>query len=106
VVRLVPGPEGTLLAGFGDGSFGVWSLDTGRNLYRAKLHGALVHLLTDGEVIHAATELGDHLSLDLGAFHRDYCALLTDVWSEVPVVWASGRPEVAGPPADHPCAAP
>jgi len=106
VVRLVPGPEGTLLAGFADGTFGVWSLDNGRALHRAKLHGPVVHLLIEGEMVHAATELGDHLTLDLDAFHRDYCALLADVWADVPVAWRDGRPLATPRPADHPCANP
>ncbi len=104
-VRLVPGPPGTLLAGFGDGTVGVWSLQDGRSLYRAKLHGAAIHLVASDRLVFAASELGDSLTLSLDAFGRDYCDLLREVWGDVDVVWRDGRPAVAPIPQDHACRA-
>ncbi|MFH0902698.1 MAG: hypothetical protein V2A73_18865, partial [Pseudomonadota bacterium] len=53
----------------------------------------------------AVTELGDYLVWDLGAFYRDYCELLDDIWSKVPIVWQAGLPAFAPPPTWHRCAA-
>ena len=49
-------------------------------------------------------ELGDAAVLDLRTFHASYCAILQEVWREVPVVWEQDRAVVRGRPSDHPCA--
>ena len=104
VVRIVEGPMGTVIAGFANGLLGIWSLETGARLADARLHGPVVHLRLEQGRIYAATELGDHLVWDLGIFHRDYCALLREVWQGVPVVWESGLPVVRERPPRHRCA--
>ncbi|MFH0902942.1 MAG: WD40 repeat domain-containing protein [Pseudomonadota bacterium] len=105
VVRLLAGPPGTLVAGFSDGTLGLWNVQNGTLLDSAKLHGAIAHLLVAEGNLYAATELGDHVVMRLGVFYQRYCDLLAEVWSSVPVVWEQGLPEIRKRPPRHPCAA-
>ncbi len=65
-------------------------------------HGAATLMRVSAGRLHAATELGDRLAWDLGAFDLGWCELLAQVWKAVPVVWEGG-PRVQPPPVDHPC---
>ena len=56
-----------------------------------------------GDTIYAATELGEHLAWDLSVLGEDYCKLMADLWSQVPIVWEAGQPVRAARPAGHPC---
>jgi WD40 repeat protein len=103
VVRMLPGPMGTLIAGYADGLLGIWKLDSGTLLHHVRLHGPVVHLALRGGKLHAASELGDHLDLDLSIFRLDYCQVLYRVWRRVPVVWDSGLPVKRKPDPRHPC---
>ncbi len=103
VTRLAAGPPGTVVAGFADGTVGLWLADGGAELDRVKLHGAVEHLLLHDGQLHAATRLGGYRSLDLGVFYEDRCALLEEVWAAVPVAWVDGAPVVEPPPAGHEC---
>ncbi|MFH0899492.1 MAG: hypothetical protein V2A73_02560, partial [Pseudomonadota bacterium] len=107
VERISEGPRQTLIVGYASGHLGIWSLQTGKRLRRFKLHGPVIHLLVDNTSRHlfAATEVGDYLAIDLTALYQDYCELLADVWSNVPVVWERGMPALVKPPASHRCAA-
>jgi hypothetical protein len=69
------------------------------------MHGAVAHIVLDDHKLYAATILGVHLVWDLKAFETDYCELLNQVWSKVPVVWEGGTPVVMPPPDDHRCLA-
>ncbi len=104
VTRLTPGPMHTLFAGFRDGAAGLWSLKTGAPLDFGYLRGPVTHLERLHQRIYAATDTGDHLSIDLAAFHVGYCALLREVWAAVPVVWEGGRLVRRAPPQGHRCA--
>jgi WD40 repeat protein len=104
VTLIEPGPAGTVVAGFGDGILGLWDLQTGARLRSVRLHGRALHLRLRGQSLYAASELGDTRAWDLGVYHRDYCDLMQDVWRDVPLVWQGGRPVLAEPPAQHPCA--
>jgi len=104
VVSLAEGPTATLFAGFANGMLGLWDIHDGTLLDQAQLHGPVEHLLQRDGRLYAASELGDVLVLDLGAFRADYCDLLRDVWEVVPVVWQEGHPAYATHPADHACA--
>ncbi len=103
VVRMLPGPMGTLIAGYADGLLGIWKLDSGALLHHVRLHGPVVHLALRQGKLHAASELGDHLDLDLSVFRLDYCQVLYRVWRRVPVVWDSGLPVKRKPDPRHPC---
>jgi hypothetical protein len=103
VVRLVAGPRGTVVAGYEDGTIGIWELESGKRLRRAKLHGPLQHLFVDGTRLHAITELGQRLSWDLSVLTAPRCEVLEQLWREVPVTWIRGAPEVRGRPAAHAC---
>ena len=103
VVRLIPGPMGTVIAGYASGDLGIWSLDDGVRLYGSHLHGPLVHLQQANGELHVASELGWSDVLDLGVFEMDYCDLMREVWAAVPVVWENGRPVPREPPATHRC---
>ena len=103
-IQALAGPGGTLVLGFVDGTVGIWDGHTGALLDRFKLHGAVSHLRLRGDILAAATDVGDHAALDLGALEREYCDLLREVWDQVPVAWLDGSPSPAPPPAVHPCA--
>ena len=104
VTRVVEGPNHTVVAGFRNGFVGVWDMQTGALLHRLKLHGPVVHLVRDGASFHAATEVGDFATLDLGVLQRDHCSVLSEVWSEAPLVWRGGRAVAEPPDPGHPCA--
>ncbi|MFH0903351.1 MAG: WD40 repeat domain-containing protein, partial [Pseudomonadota bacterium] len=105
VERISEGPRQTLVVGYASGDLGIWSLETGKRLRHFKLHGPIVHLLVDSATrqLYAATEVGDYRAIDLITLYQDYCALLDDIWSNVPVVWQTGVPAQALPPAKHRC---
>jgi hypothetical protein len=103
VTRVTMGPAGTVLAGFADGSVGMWSA-SGQRLRHTRLHGPVQHLALYDQRVHAVTALGRHRTLDLGVLYEDRCTLLREVWSRVPVVWEEGRAVVRERPMQHPCA--
>ena len=103
VVRMLPGPKGTLVAGFANGQLGIWSLDNGARLRHSRLHGAVRHIALAGGKLLAATELGDHMALDLSTFRLAYCELLRQVWKEVPVLWENGLPVKRAAGKGHAC---
>ncbi|MFH0900720.1 MAG: hypothetical protein V2A73_08845, partial [Pseudomonadota bacterium] len=107
VERISEGPRQTLIVGYASGYLGIWSLRTGKRLRHFKLHGPVVHLLVDSESrrLYVATEVGDHRAIDLSPLYQDYCELLADIWSKVPVVWQEGMPALALPSPGHRCAA-
>ena len=100
---MVSGPPGTVAVGFVDGTVGLWSVEDGTQLLLANLHGPIQHLLLEQQKLYATSELGAHWIWDLQAFYLDRCALLNDIWRDVPVVWDQGRAVKRPPPADHPC---
>ncbi len=104
VTRLAAGPGHTLVAGHASGAVGLWQLESGARLEGSRLHGPVTHLRVRATKVFAATDLGDHLVLDLSVFDLEYCQLLRQVWREVPVEWSAGRPAPSGPPAGHRCA--
>ena len=103
VVAMVPGPSKTLLAGFSNGALGIWSLENGTKLHSAQLHGPVRHLLLRGHRLYAASELGSHVTIDLGVFNAEYCDLMREIWASVPVSWVEGAPVAVPVPQDHPC---
>jgi len=103
VVGLAAGPMSTLIVGFANGLLGIWNLANGSRLYSARLHGPVRHLRRVSGRLYAATELGDHLVVDLRVFDRSYCDLVREVWSRVPVVWQGGLTSLQPPPPLHRC---
>ncbi len=101
--HIVAGPMDTIIVGFDNGVVGMWNVQDGTPLAHARLHGRVVHLVLDDHWLHAASDLGDHISWDLDAFYTGYCELVREVWSRVPVVWREGAAAVAAPPEEHPC---
>ena len=104
VVALAAGPRGTLIIGYANGELGIWQLNNGKRLDHARLHGPVVHLLVSNQRLYAATELGDPLVRDLSPLYQERCALMNEVWKQVPVVWSGGAAVKQAPPEDHPCA--
>ena len=102
-MRILAGPLNTVVVGYANGLVGLWDTRDGKRLAHARLHGPVVHLQLEDQMLFAATDLGHHLQWDLSVFSRDYCTLLREVWHEVPVVWSSGRPVAAPPPIKHRC---
>ncbi len=97
VVTLQEGPAGTLLAGFANGMVGIWNRETGALLHSERLHGPARQLRLHGRKLHAASELGDHVSLDMATFYSPYAKLLEEVQARVPVIWRGGRVQAAQP---------
>jgi len=103
VLRIVPGPAGTILAGYDNGLVGMWDLSSGTRLAANRLHGRLIHLQLDEHRVYAATDLGQHTVWNINSFYLDYCELLTQLWQQVPVVWHDGQPVVQPAPRHHHC---
>lgn len=104
VRRIVEGPMGTVVGAYDSGTIGLWSPTDGKSLYRAKLHGAIAFIAYQDGYLHALSELGDRLRLDLRVFEQPYPQLLREVWREVPVVWREGLAVLEPPPKNHPLA--
>ena len=103
VTRLAPGPADTILAGYANGTVGLWSAQDGTRLDLAPLHGPVTGLLATEDHVYAATALGDALAWDRATLTMPRCELLRQVWQEVPVIWESGSSVRRPPPIDHPC---
>jgi WD40 repeat protein/serine/threonine protein kinase len=88
VTRFASGPNGTLAAGFANGSFGLWSSISGVRLEEGAVQGAVTHLVLENQVLVVASETGSITSIDLSLLTADYCWLLREVWSRVPVLWS------------------
>ena len=99
VTRIIPGPMGTLIAGYGNGFVGMWSMRDGKLLADGHIHGPIEHLLLEDHGLYAASSLGQHLVWDLSTFYVERCTLLREVWQRVPVVWQEGRAVAATPPS-------
>jgi WD40 repeat protein/serine/threonine protein kinase len=102
-LRMIPGPLETVVIGYSDGTLAMNDLSDGALLMKTRLHGAVVHLLVEDTALYAATDLGDRVRWDLSVFSRDYCTLMREIWSRVPVVWEQGKPTVREPPVQHRC---
>ncbi|RLB65476.1 MAG: hypothetical protein DRI90_01960 [Deltaproteobacteria bacterium] len=103
VETIIPGPSGTLIAGYGNGLLGIWDRESGVRLAQATLHGPITHLRLVGRELHVATDLGHFMTWDLSTFYVEHCELLRQVWQQIPVVWSAGHPVLRPPPADHHC---
>ncbi len=103
VVRLEVGPMGVLIAGFADGTLGIWDVERGVQLAASRVHGPASLIETADRRISFASELGAYGGA-INTFAPDYCMLLRSVWQEVPLVWRSGVLTAAAPPENHPCA--
>lgn len=104
VVRIIPGPQGTLIAGFANGVFGIWAATNGLLMNKWRLHGPVVHMFLRGSKLYAASELGQHRVVNLGMLTMPYCKLLRQVWKHVPAIWESGKPKERPRAKDHRCA--
>jgi WD40 repeat protein/serine/threonine protein kinase len=98
------GPAGTIVIGYGDGTVGMWPDRGGQRLADARLHGSVLHVVARDRELHVASDLGQHLTWRLDAFHLDACDLLQEVWDQVPVVWEGGRAVASARPKGHRCA--
>jgi WD40 repeat protein len=105
VTRLSAGPNGTLVAGFADGTFGVWSMSTGATLVQRRLHGPVRYLALHDQVLTVGGEVGSIAGVDLSLLAIDYCELLREVWSRVPVIWSGQGAVLREPNPAHRCAA-
>jgi WD40 repeat protein len=103
VTRIIAGPSDTFVAGFADGSFGIWSLSNGERLERGAVHGAVRLLLIQNGILMVASEVGAAAALDLSLLTEDYCTLLAEVWSRVPVLWRDQGAVVQPQDSSHPC---
>jgi WD40 repeat protein/serine/threonine protein kinase len=103
VTRLIPGPAATVVAGFGDGSYGVWSARDGMRLLVDRLPGGISHLLARGGLLYVASELGHVRVVDLRVLVEEYCALLRRTWRSIPVVYRDGRIALARLDSSHRC---
>jgi WD40 repeat protein len=105
VTRIVAGPMGTLIVGYGSGFVGMWSMRDGKLLADDRIHGPVEHLLLEKRKLYAASSLGQHLVWDLSTLYATRCDVLREVWQRVPVVWKDGRAVLESPPPGHVCMA-
>jgi WD40 repeat protein/serine/threonine protein kinase len=103
VTQLGAGPAGTLLAGFANGTFGIWDVSSGERLDHGAIHGAVSHLVLQGAVLVVASEVGSTAVMDLSVLSEDYCDLLSEVWSRVPALWRDQGAVAQAPDAEHRC---
>ena len=105
VTAVIGAPGNTLLAGFSNGFFGLWSLESGALLESGQLHGPIASLRLDGNTAHIASKLGQSETRDYSALTEPWCDLLKKVWAETPVAVEDGRVVRRASPAAHPCVA-
>jgi WD40 repeat protein len=103
VTQMSAGPAGTLVAGFADGSFGVWSTASGAQLQLGSIHGAVRYLSMYEHTLIVASEVGAAASMDLALLTVDYCDLLGEVRRRVPIVWRDEGAVAQQPDPAHPC---
>ncbi|MGE3636881.1 MAG: hypothetical protein AB7P00_43660, partial [Sandaracinaceae bacterium] len=101
---LAVAPQGALVAGFADGTVGVWDPQLGEPVALDQLEGRIAHIVvTEREVI-AESDLGYLSRMPLGLLTRPYCEVMRELWEDYPGAWTLNGVELAPPPADHPCA--
>jgi eukaryotic-like serine/threonine-protein kinase len=103
IIRLVPGPQGTVAAMDSEGEVALWDDGSGRLLSRASLGAKPADMLVSGKTLYAASTRGSSVTLDLSPFEAAYCDLMNDVWTRVPMRWVAGRAIPTDRPAVHPC---
>jgi len=103
VLRILPGPAGTVALGYANGVVGLWSLANGQRIEHGRIHGPVIHLVMQGPRLLAATGLGDHLGWSFPDLEAPYCEVLRRVWKDVPIRWEGGLPVLREPPRDHRC---
>jgi WD40 repeat protein/serine/threonine protein kinase len=106
VTTLVRGPMGILLAGYANGTLGIWDHEVGTQLHVTQLHGAVSQMLIESHKLFAVSDLGGHIALDLDPFYSGRCDFLREVWQRVPQVWEGGKVVLRSPPEGHPCLRP
>jgi WD40 repeat protein/serine/threonine protein kinase len=79
ITSLAAGPQGTLIAGYADGSFGIWDSASGERLKLAAVHGPVDRLSVQGNLLLAVSELGSASAIDLYPLTRDYRDLMREV---------------------------
>jgi hypothetical protein len=104
VVAVALGPVGTIVAGHGGGEVGIWSAATGARLDAAYVAGSVTRLEVVGATVRAVGQRGGRVERDLAFASAPRCAILREVWAEVPIVWEGGAAVRRGVPAGHPCA--
>ena len=97
------GPGGALALGFASGEVGLWDLPSGLRLDTVRVHGPVVGLTVTAERLHATSELGDEVEVDLTPLRASYCELLRDVWARVTVMSQGSRPTRMPAPRGHRC---
>ncbi len=103
---LTPGPGATVAVGFEDGTVGLWDPTTRRQLLERRLHGPVNAIAVREGQLFALTELGDATSLDLAVLEEAHCALMQQIWAQLPVCWDGSEASFCAAPADHACSEP
>jgi len=104
LLRLLAGPQRTLIGGYNTGDVVLWDLRTGKRLARWFLNGPVFHLHLDDGHLYAATETGDSRVIDLTALVKAECQLLREVWASVPHRVVDEKLVYAPPDRGHRCA--
>ena len=104
VSSIALGPAGVVAVGYATGLVGVWGLEDGKRFDTVRLHGAVDHLLVENARLYAGTEFGQRLAWRLSDFLAERCAVLREIWAEIPFTWEGGRAVATPLPADHECA--
>ena len=104
MTALTEGPGRTQIVGHADGTLQLWDLTSGVRYASERLHGPVLQLDLTGSELHAVSQVGDRLVLDLSAFDRPYCEVMREVWEAVPGTWEGEQVVERSPDGGHACA--
>jgi WD40 repeat protein len=104
VTSVAIGANDTVAVGHQNGVVQLWNLREGVELFTLNLHGPALFLRIEGNELFAATELGDHLMLDLESISAPWCDVLQDVWRNESYTWGDKGMVREEPSQQHVCA--
>jgi len=103
VTAILDGPESTLVVGYAEGTVRMWDLRSGADYFSTRIHGPVVHLARQDDLLYAVSQVGDHRVLDLSPFEQSYCEVLNQIWQVVPGAWVDERVVEHPPDPGHAC---
>ncbi|MEW5850165.1 MAG: protein kinase [Myxococcota bacterium] len=91
VTVLAVAPHGLLAGGFSGGGVALWDLVSGHVLASDRVHGSVQELVFEDDALHVLSRMGDVVTLPLGDFTAERCALVERVAMRTPFGWQDGQ---------------
>ena len=91
VSTLAQGPSGTIIAGFTDGQYGIWSLQDGALLTGGRLHGPIHQIWIEKGALYAVSTLGDVAREDIMIYQEPSEILISRILELIPYRWRRGQ---------------